>query len=578
MPRNNQTQSRPPLISIIMPAFNAATYVRESIDSILIQTYGNFELIVADDASTDKTRAIVDSYTDTRILTDHNTVNLGYLKTCNKLFDRCRGDFITFQDADDISHPHRLERQLDVFLEDETLGLVGTWAKNIGPVGKFLSYDSRPVLHEDIRSEGLSRNPVCGATAMLKRQVLQEIGGYRPFFDRLAYEDYDWVLLISEKFRCYNIPEHLYYYRQHQASYSKRIEPRRFVSDSLVRYLAKQRQTLGKDDLQRGEPEKVEELLREMLAPYEADKSLIYRQYAARFMWAKMHSSAIKSSILAICAAPFKPANWRTSFYCIRKTTISWMVALIDELKFRLLDRFHSHPRSEVSEESPRPYFLKPGYIENIDDQTPTETYIAPPKGDYYQLAFYIWIRNYIKRDPKVTRLIDIGCGTAFKTKKYLGDLGLDITCIEQPEFVDMCRREHPQFVWMGDNFESEKPQEYSQYDIVVCSDVIEHIVRPEMLINRIKACSHSDTAIFISTPERDEIRGSSHNGPSPNKKHVREWNAAELALFLTSQGLHIDEHRLLDAHRLNLKQFLAQLLGRVNYRTCQAVRCRTKS
>ena len=98
-----------PLISVVMPAYNVERYIEKSINSILDQSYPNVEILVADDASTDKTKAIIDGYTDARIKRFHNESNQAYLKTCNKLMSLAKGQFLAFQDADDFSHVQRFE-------------------------------------------------------------------------------------------------------------------------------------------------------------------------------------------------------------------------------------------------------------------------------------------------------------------------------------------------------------------------------------------------------------------------------------------------------------------------------------
>lgn len=105
-----------PQISVILPAYNAEKYLREAIDSILAQTYTNFELLVINDGSTDKTEEIILSYSDSRIRYIKNEENLKLIKTLNKGIDLARGKYIARMDADDISLPCRLEKELD-FME-----------------------------------------------------------------------------------------------------------------------------------------------------------------------------------------------------------------------------------------------------------------------------------------------------------------------------------------------------------------------------------------------------------------------------------------------------------------------------
>ncbi len=114
------------LVSVIMPAYNCEQFIKSAIDSILNQTGSNFELLIADDCSKDRTKQIIDSYSDKRIKTFHNEVNLGYLKASNKLFALCKGEYITFQDADDYSDLTRIEKLIGFLEVNKDVGVVGS--------------------------------------------------------------------------------------------------------------------------------------------------------------------------------------------------------------------------------------------------------------------------------------------------------------------------------------------------------------------------------------------------------------------------------------------------------------------
>jgi glycosyltransferase involved in cell wall biosynthesis len=104
-----------PKISVILPAYNAEKYIEAAVNSILLQTYQNFEIIIADDCSNDRTKAIIDAMNDSRIQTYHNETNLGKTETVKKLYSYVSGTFVTIHDADDISLPERFEKQLLAF-------------------------------------------------------------------------------------------------------------------------------------------------------------------------------------------------------------------------------------------------------------------------------------------------------------------------------------------------------------------------------------------------------------------------------------------------------------------------------
>lgn len=202
-----------PLISVIMPAYNAGTYIKQAIDSILNQTYINLELLVADDCSTDETLKIIDSYNDKRVRTFHNKVNQGYLKTTNKLFVEVQGDYILFQDADDWSELNRVEIFLNEFLNDSTLGCIGSFVNKVNTFNDITSSIKFKCSYQEIIHELPSYFNCVGSALMIKKEVLEKIGGYNLYFDRIGSEDLYWYGLIVKHFKTINIPEYLYYYR-----------------------------------------------------------------------------------------------------------------------------------------------------------------------------------------------------------------------------------------------------------------------------------------------------------------------------------------------------------------------------
>ncbi|MER3329749.1 MAG: hypothetical protein RIF34_09250, partial [Candidatus Kapaibacterium sp.] len=118
--------------------------------------------------------------------------------------------------------------------------------------------DERAQNHEEILQNLRETSQFNGATVHIKRQVLNQIGGYRDYFNCFAYQDYDWTSRIAESFVSINIPESLYYYRQHVKSNSKHIDPKRAVSKDLVIWLAQDRARNNSDYLDRKEIKKVD--------------------------------------------------------------------------------------------------------------------------------------------------------------------------------------------------------------------------------------------------------------------------------------------------------------------------------
>lgn len=293
-----------------MPAYNVEKYVSEAIDSILAQDYPHWELLVADDASTDNTRQLIDTYTDRRIRRIHQDTNLGYLQTCNKLFAAAQGDFITFQDADDYAAPTRFSLQIAAFAEDETLSACGTNFFRINEQGKPLSCSCYEQDYQTIK-QNINDFPFLCGSVMLKKQVYQDIGGYHPYFDRIGSEDYYWMWLILEKYKFINLKPCLYYYRYNPESVSGNLSNnyRKMFSADTARFLIAQRQASGTDSLTEGNPKALADFVAQKAKPYQQDRSLLDRTLAKRYYWNWRPERAWESTKKALKKEPLKKEN-----------------------------------------------------------------------------------------------------------------------------------------------------------------------------------------------------------------------------------------------------------------------------
>ncbi len=141
-------------------------------------------------------------------------------------------------------------------------------------------------------------------------------------------------------------------------------------------------------------------------------------------------------------------------------------------------------------------------------------------------------------------RIIDIGSGNGLKLSTMYPQF--EITGIDFGENLETCRARYPFGTWLEHNLDIDEPLPVSPDDlenaVIVCADVIEHLVRPELLLRKLRAALDSCDAILISTPERDLTWGIHHQGPPPNPHHVREWNMEELLAFLQSEGFEHGE------------------------------------
>jgi len=206
-----------PFVSVLMPVFNGELYIREAIDSILKQTYTHFEFLIINDGSTDRTVEIIKSYNDSRIKQINNKENIGLTKSLNIGLKLAKGKYIARMDADDISSPLRLEKQIQ-FLEHNThVGLVGSWFKIIDKdvTVKTLSDP------EEIHVQLLFKNPIAHPTTMYRKKLLTDYNlSYNTAFN--TSQDNDLWYRFSKVTKLCNLPEVLVYYRKHENQISEK--------------------------------------------------------------------------------------------------------------------------------------------------------------------------------------------------------------------------------------------------------------------------------------------------------------------------------------------------------------------
>lgn len=211
-----------PKVSVIMPAYNAEKYIKEAIDSILGQTFPDFELIILDDCSKDMTGQIIQSYRDERIIYVRNEENLRVARTLNKGLQIARGEYIARMDADDSSFPDRLAKQvayLDCHPEIAVLGTNVELFDENGVIGTGWSATNPEQMKVDLFfSCGLAHPSV-----MMRKSVILELGGYHPEFEGL--EDYELWCRVSEKYAVTTLPDLLFRYRIHGGQVTKNPSP-----------------------------------------------------------------------------------------------------------------------------------------------------------------------------------------------------------------------------------------------------------------------------------------------------------------------------------------------------------------
>jgi len=207
-----------PTISVIMGCYNGEKYLDNAIKSILEQSYNNFEFIIFDDASTDRSRKIIRKWAniDKRIHLYYNKQNLGLAATLNHALLVTRGQYIARMDADDISVPERLKRQLD-FLKNGDSDICGTWTRSMGHLKSRVT--RYPVTHEEIQAYLYFQTAFSHPSVMASSQVYKK---FRYEENAGIAEDYDlWARMACQGVKMANIPEVLLLYRKHQNQVSE---------------------------------------------------------------------------------------------------------------------------------------------------------------------------------------------------------------------------------------------------------------------------------------------------------------------------------------------------------------------
>lgn len=223
-----------PRVTVLMPVYNGAAYLDEAVRSILDQTFTDFELLIIDDGSTDRSVEIVQSFSDPRIRLHRNDRNLGLIATLNKGLSFAAGDYIVRLDCDDVSLPTRLERQVDFMDRNPQIGIAGTWFEKIMD-GNSMRIKV-PENDAMIRFYLIFDNTFLHSSIIIRKTFLDEQGlRYDPAF--LHAEDYEFWVRCAKITELANLPEVLVRYRYHSGNISNRFRSEQADTADQVRCL-----------------------------------------------------------------------------------------------------------------------------------------------------------------------------------------------------------------------------------------------------------------------------------------------------------------------------------------------------
>jgi glycosyltransferase involved in cell wall biosynthesis len=235
-----------PSITVVLPVYNGGAFLGKAIESILNQTYRDFEFILINDGSKDGSKQVIDNYAakDNRIIAVHQE-NAGLVTTLNRGIAMAKAPFIARMDADDVALPERFAAQIDYMNKHPEIAVLGTSIRlideNDAPITDIL-YPASP---KDVAKEVLRGSPLAHPTVMMRKAILDEAGGYNQLYNH--GEDYELWLRLSEKYQMANLPEIYLLYRQHPHKVSFQYSRDQTIA-TFIALLASKARRQGKED------------------------------------------------------------------------------------------------------------------------------------------------------------------------------------------------------------------------------------------------------------------------------------------------------------------------------------------
>jgi len=231
---------RLPLVTVFVPVYNAERYIGETISSVLSQTYGNFELLLIDDGSTDSSASVIQSFADPRIRYLVNAANSGISFTRNRGIAEARGEFFALLDADDVALPDRLQRQVEYLVRQPEMAMCGSHARLIDAAGVETGEAYvMPTDPEEISARLFFHNTFINSSVMFRMEALHASSGYYGGFS----EDYEMAIQLNGRFMLGNIDDALVLYRIHGANSTIRDSSR--YREAEYQLLARMQRAIG---------------------------------------------------------------------------------------------------------------------------------------------------------------------------------------------------------------------------------------------------------------------------------------------------------------------------------------------
>jgi glycosyltransferase involved in cell wall biosynthesis len=291
-----------PSVSVCMPVYNTERYVAEAVESILAQTFGDFEFIIIDDGSTDGSRAILERYAKQddriRLISRPNT---GIAGARNEALGLARGELIAVMDSDDVALPERFEVQVAYLREHPEVVCLGSVVQCIDEAGRYLFESFHLATDHEAMQEMALRGqcPLAHPSMMMRREAVLAVNGYDPEFG-LA-EDHDLILRLGERGKLANLPQALQKYRWHDQSISAKKQALQADRGKLAVLRAWERRGIERRDFS--------------VTPWRPTNRHARFEYAVRFGWTGyMRGDREMAQVYAAKALrliPWRSDGWR---------------------------------------------------------------------------------------------------------------------------------------------------------------------------------------------------------------------------------------------------------------------------
>jgi glycosyltransferase involved in cell wall biosynthesis len=296
-----------PIVSVVMSVLNGERFVCEAVESILNQSFREFEFIVINDGSTDSTGATLDSYQrkDPRLRVVHQE-NRGLVESLNRGCGLARGKYIARMDADDIAIRDRLMWQVDFMERHPKVGVVGGAIEFIDVTGKCLKVSVNPIEDRDIRLALLQGCPFSHPSVLMRRDIFAAVGGYRKAF--VDAEDLDLWFRLAERCLLANLEAVLVKYRLHPCQITVRKFRKGALSSLAAHTAAKFRREGNLDPLDNGV-----EITPEVLAGIGVSEAMQQVSVARRYWWGirTMYESGEYAAALTFLRDLFESSEWK---------------------------------------------------------------------------------------------------------------------------------------------------------------------------------------------------------------------------------------------------------------------------